>query len=619
MEFQYAGEEYTTADVTFSAPGDPDAGTSAVGGAATFARSYSNNGISRIITSTQVTGLNRYIGNAQSGSTGTANFAILCSLASSTTVTPVSGTSLLTVGMEVSGTGIPTGATIVTIPDSATFTISAAATITGTSTLTFTYITSTIQLTAANTIPANDYIGMTVNILSGTAAGQYGTIQSYDFTTKIATLNSEWTSMTGDPTLIPDLTSQYEVVPTVTLTGGAAPTTVAYLHCQVSALNDVEEILIVNPGQGYDTTNLPTLVIVDPASSALTLPYDATLNIADGIPVWSRTSGGGGYPVGMTEGLLTPGTTIASITGDGYAQVAQTGSYMYVKNLHIEPKDGSNIKIGTNPIFYTVTNVIGYTNSGGANGTALIHISPQMTTASSPIHGTSIQFREEYSSCRLTGHDFLSIGTGDFVTSNYPGVPTQAADPTKEVLEGAGGRVFYTATNQDGNFDVGGLFSIQQSSKKATMNVEDFTLVGVQELGLSTGATVNEFSIDGTLSGNSDTALVTEKAIKTYISNQLGGSESNIGVNTATVGSLFISGTTISTVASSGTDLQLNSDTGKVVFAGEPQSNAAVTTNTSLITKTYFEDNFLTQNLVSVIMETLDNNRVAGTASPDTP
>ena len=619
MEFQYAGEEYTTADVTFSAPGDPDAGTSAVGGAATFARSYSNNGITRITASNNIIDLNRYIGNAQSGTNPAAGFTILCSLASSTTVTPASNTSSLVVGMEVSGTGIPTGATIVTIPDSATFTISAAATITGSSTLTFT-TSATVQLTAANTIPANDYIGMTVNILSGTAAGQYGTIRSYDFTTKIATLNGLWTSMTGDPTLIPDLTSQYEVVPTVTLTGGAAPTTAAYLHCQVSTDNEVEEILIVNSGQGYDTTDLPTLAIVDPAADATTLSaYNATLNIADGIPVWSRTSGGGGYPAGMTQGLLTPGTTIASITGDGYAQVAQTGSFMYVKNLHIEPKDGSNIKIGTNPIFYTVTNVIGYTNSGGANGTALIHISPQMTTASSPIHGTSIQFREEYSSCRLTGHDFLSIGTGDFVTSNYPGVPTQAADPTKEVLEGAGGRVFYTATNQDGNFDVGGLFSIQQSSKKATMNVEDFTLVGVQELGLSAGATVNEFSIDGTLSGNSDTALVTEKAIKTYVSDQLGGSESNIGVNTATVGSLFISGTTISTVASSGTDLQLNSDTGKVVFAGEPQSNAAVTTNTSLITKTYFEDNFLTQNLVSVIMETLDNNRVAGTASPDTP
>ena len=55
------------------------------------------------------------------------------------------------------------------------------------------------------------------------------------------------------------------------------------------------------------------------------------------------------------------------------------------------------------------------------------------------------------------------------------------------------------------------------------------------------------------------------------------------------------------------------------MFTGEPQSSTAVTTDTSLITKTYFEDNFLTQNLVSDIMETLDNNRVAGTASPDTP
>jgi len=36
-------------------------------------------------------------------------------------------------------------------------------------------------------------------------------------------------------------------------------------------------------------------------------------------------------------------------------------------------------------------------------------------------------------------------------------------------------------------------------------------------LKLSTGASINEFSIDGTLAGNSDTAVPTEKAVKTYI------------------------------------------------------------------------------------------------------
>ena len=560
MEFLYAGEGYTSAAVSFLASGDNDAGTPGAGGPGTFTATYVNNGIIRITASNNISSLNRYIGNAQSGTNP--------------------------------GTG-----------------------------------DATIQLTAtSNTVPAASFIGMTVNCLSGTAAGQFGTIQSYDFATKIATLNGGWTSMTGSATAAPDYTTVYEVEPTVGFTGGAAPTTVAKLRCQVSNSSNVEEILVIDPGQGYDPVDMPTLTITDPGANQSDITgYNATMVVADGVPVWTRTSGGGGYPTGMTQGQLTPGTTVATITGDGWAEVPQVGGYMHVQGLYTEPKDGSNMEIGSDATFYTVVNVLGYNNPGSNQGTAQIQISPQMTTAKAPVHGTNVQFREEYSSCRMTGHDFLDIGTGDFATSNYPGIPTQDADPAHEVQEHCGGRVFFTSTDQDGNYSVGGLFSVQQSTGRATLNAEDFSLAGLNELKLGAlqfsgyGATIDEFSSDGTLSGNSDSALVTEKAIKTYITTQLGGGDNQLEVNTATIGSVFVAGQKVTTKAASGVDLQIDSDSGKVVFVGEPQSTAAVTTDTSLITKTYFEDNFLTQNLVSDIMETLDNNRVAGTGSPDTP
>jgi hypothetical protein len=44
-------------------------------------------------------------------------------------------------------------------------------------------------------------------------------------------------------------------------------------------------------------------------------------------------------------------------------------------------------------------------------------------------------------------------------------------------------------------------------------------------MAFATGATVNEFSTDGTLSGNSDTAVPTEQAVKTYVDNAIGGTE----------------------------------------------------------------------------------------------
>ena len=40
---------------------------------------------------------------------------------------------------------------------------------------------------------------------------------------------------------------------------------------------------------------------------------------------------------------------------------------------------------------------------------------------------------------------------------------------------------------------------------------------------LSAGEEINEFSIDGNLAGDSDTAVPTEKAVKTYVDVQIGG------------------------------------------------------------------------------------------------
>ena len=86
--------------------------------------------------------------------------------------------------------------------------------------------------------------------------------------------------------------------------------------------------------------------------------------------------------------------------------------------------------------------------------------------------------------------------------------------------------MFFTSTDQDGNFRVGGLFQVEQATGKATLNADAFDLSGLQELSLgsvalgSFGATISEFSTDGTFQGNSDNVLVTEKAIKTYVDAQ---------------------------------------------------------------------------------------------------
>ena len=69
------------------------------------------------------------------------------------------------------------------------------------------------------------------------------------------------------------------------------------------------------------------------------------------------------------------------------------------------------------------------------------------------------------------------------------------------------------------------------NSKKLETNVYGTTITGtinadsstLTNLTLDAGATINEFSTDGTLGGNSDTAVPTENAVKTYVTNNAGG------------------------------------------------------------------------------------------------
>jgi len=82
--------------------------------------------------------------------------------------------------------------------------------------------------------------------------------------------------------------------------------------------------------------------------------------------------------------------------------------------------------------------------------------------------------------------------------------------------------VFFVTSDQDGNFRVGNYFRVDQATGSATLNASAFNLSGLTELRLGAiggqiGVAINEFSADGTLSGNSDTAVPTEKAVKTYV------------------------------------------------------------------------------------------------------
>ena len=192
------------------------------------------------------------------------------------------------------------------------------------------------------------------------------------------------------------------------------------------------------------------------------------------------------------------------------------------------------------------------------------------TSRATPIaSGVTVNARKRFSTVRLTGHDFLKVGTGDKVTTNWPGEPTQAPSQADQIITLATdpGRVYYVATDELGNFYVGDYFKVDQATGNVTLDASAFNLQGLQTLQLGAiggliGASVNEFSTDGTMSQNSDVKVPTQAAVVTYVG-ALNAVSPTGGTLTIT-GNLTVNGTTttVNTTNTTVTDQLLELGTG---------------------------------------------------------
>ena len=412
------------------------------------------------------------------------------------------------------------------------------------------------SITIANTDTrlSSQYIGMAIWITAGTGAGQYAIIDTYNSGTKEMTVvkasdgTAGWDHVVSGTAIETTLDSSttYNIEPAVAFhdPAGVAPGDPGYSYATsakaraVVTDDQISAILLWNVGAGY--ASAPTMTITDPNN---TIDIPVQIRIGDGVltqPTW--TNRGTGYV-----------TAESTIDGDGFADLYQPGQFLQVENLSAEPLEGSNIRIDGDSTVYKLVAVRSFSGSGPY--TAQLQVSPDITIADAPEHTTSLNMRIRYSQVRLTGHDFLDIGTGNFEETNYPNTPTFDPDATKETHEAGGGRVFYTSTDQDGNFRVGELFSVEQSTGVATLNADAFNISGLQELSLgelglgTSGAVINEFSTDGTFTANSDSIVPTQKAIKTYITSQIGGGAATLNVNSITAGIVQISSDTITTTS----------------------------------------------------------------------
>lgn len=292
----------------------------------------------------------------------------------------------------------------------------------------------------------------------------------------------------------------------------------------------ISSISMLEPGSGYYSSDsfLPNVKITDPNNSEEAL-------------IQPRVGGGTlGAPsfVSFGSGFNTTSTSIA-IRGAGFSDSFQTGLKIIAKNITRFPAPGDNLQFAGNPEIYRVASASRLRGTEIPFLEAEITISPQLTQATAPEHETQFTIRSRFSQVRVTNHDFLNIGFGNEIQSNYPNLPENTGlEPQDEVVETNNGRVFYSSTDQDGNFRVGDLFAVEQATGIVTLSASEFGLEGLTELeigGVALGGspvTITEFSTDGTFVANSNNIVPTQRAIRTFLASRLsqGGSDTFTGL-----------------------------------------------------------------------------------------
>ena len=365
---------------------------------------------------------------------------------------------------------------------------------------------------------------------------------SDDSTDFNATESANWSAQAYSPTL-----QKWSIIASNnanwnTVTGwGAKPFVRA-----VVASDKINDFLIYEPGSQYAST--PTVTIYDSQAS---VNSTQVARIGDGVlsqPVFSNR--GTSYI-----------TATSTITGDGYADSFQTGATLNLTGVSLVPGPGDNLVInGINDVDYKISTI--ESQSGTApNFTIQITISPTLGRAESPNHGETITIRQQYSQVRLTGHDFLDIGSGNKGDTDYPNRYVAGYDATNdpkqenEVREANAGRVFYTSTDQDGNFRVGEQFKVEQDTGIITISASQFNLSGLSQLtlgGIVVGGTqvvINEFSKEPTFIANANNLVPTQKAISRYLQSRVSGGTSNANATQLVAGEVQIHTNTITTTS----------------------------------------------------------------------
>jgi len=282
----------------------------------------------------------------------------------------------------------------------------------------------------------------------------------------------------------------------------------------------ISEVKLWESGSGYDSPPTMESLICPGVTENATF----RTRIADGVLA---------QPTFLAKGFsYKTSTTSVVVNGDGFADITPNGKFLTLDSLTRVPGPGAQFYIGGRTDYFIAVSNIEQVDNPDGTYQIKFQISPTLDLNDFIEHGMEVVIRERYSQVRITGHDFLDVGAGNFETTNYPVLYQDynyETSPLQEVFSLNGGRVFYTSTDQDGNFRAGELFAVEQATGIITISADFFDLAGLTELrlaGINVGSTaiIREFSKDPLFLQNSNSIIPTQRAIRSYL-----GSRLNIG------------------------------------------------------------------------------------------
>ena len=316
------------------------------------------------------------------------------------------------------------------------------------------------------------------------------------------------------------------------------------------------------------TFSLPTALSSTIGNLVIGTVYYVT-DVAAGVVTISSTTSGSAFAVGSGTGTInyyatgfTFGTQITVSSFTSSTQIGSTLSYSIVFAIPTQTSAPTTsayyvVSGNTNSLYNgywlctasTTTSItLTYTyNPGVYSTTTPTYIAREVTNATSISTGigkpfssnanitqqlrlgygsqTAGQITVKISTCRATGHDFLSVGTGGYNTSNYPtpiyGNPAIPVNAAQQTLEETVGRVFYVSTDENGIFRVGRFFSVDQGTGTVTFSAS-IALSNLDGLGFKKGVVVTQFSTDGTMATNASDIVPVQSAIRAFVDSRLG-------------------------------------------------------------------------------------------------